>query len=101
MSIPVAVEVTEKGLFIPHEAYEGFGEIEIVRTHNSIVIQPKYKSREQIIQTLQETGLLLRQQQTLLPEGPVSPEERAELARKFSAGRPLSEIIIEEREERW
>jgi len=100
MSTLTAVKVIDEGLLIPHEAYESFGEIEVVRMSDSIVIQPKYKPREQIIQVLHKTGLLLRQQQTL-PESPVSPEERAELARKFSAGRPLSEIIIEEREERW
>jgi len=101
MSMPVAIKVTDKGLFIPHEAYESFGEIEIVRTPDSIVIQPKSKAREQIIQTLQETGLLLRQQHTLLPDRLLSLEEGAELTRRFGAGRPLSEIIIEEREERW
>ena len=100
MSMQIVVKVLDEGLFIPHEAYENFGEIEVVRTSDSIVIQPKRKPRERIIQALQQSGLLLSQHQTL-PEKPVSPEERAELARKFSVVRPLSEIIIEEREERW
>jgi hypothetical protein len=101
MTIPNVVKVTDEGLFIPHEAFESFGEIEVVRTPDSIIIQPKYKSRQEILQVLQKTGLLLNRQQVLFPQRSVSPDEQAELAHKFSAGRPLSEIIIEEREERW
>lgn len=101
MNTPVEVKVTDEGLLIPHEAYESFGEVEIVRTPEAIVIQPKYKSREQIVKMLQNRGLLLRSQQAMPPEKPISQEERAILAHKFSVGRPLSEIIIEEREDRW
>ncbi|MGH9845695.1 MAG: antitoxin family protein [Blastocatellia bacterium] len=36
-----------------------------------------------------------------LPEDPVSEEEQQELDRAFAGGKPLSEIIIEEREEGW
>jgi len=32
---------------------------------------------------------------------PVTPEERAALAKKLSVGRPLSEIVIEERRAGW
>ena len=101
MAIPNQVKVTDEGLFIPHEAFESFGEIEVVRTPDSIIIQPKYKSRQELLRALEKTGLLLNRQQVLLPQRSVSPDEQAELAHKFSAGRPLSEIIIEEREERW
>jgi hypothetical protein len=101
MTVADGVRVTEKGLFIPHEAYESFGEIEVVRTPNSIIIQPKSPSPQRIIRLLQQTGLLLNREQLLQPERVISPEERANLAHKFGTGRPLSEIIIEERDERW
>jgi len=101
MTIADVVKVTEEGLFIPHEAYKSFGEIEIVRISDSIIIQPKSPSPQQIIQILQQTGLLLSRQQLSQPAKAISSEERADLAHRFSIGRPLSEIIIEEREERW
>ena len=49
MSMQIVVKVLDEGLFIPQEAYENFGEIEVVRTSDSIVIQPKRRSRERII----------------------------------------------------
>lgn len=101
MTISNVVKVTDEGLFIPHEALKGFGEIEVVRTPDSIIIQPKYKSRQEVLQVLHKTGLLLKRQQALLPQPSISPAEQTELAHKFSAGQPLSEIIIKEREERW
>ncbi len=35
------VQVTEKGLFIPHDTYQSFGEIEVVLDKNYILIKPK------------------------------------------------------------
>ena len=35
------VQITEKGLFIPHDTYQDFGEIEIVLDKNYILIKPK------------------------------------------------------------
>ncbi len=101
MTIRDVVTLTDKGLFIPHEVYAGFGEIEIVRLSDSIIIQPKSEPREQFIQLLQQTGLIVSYQLAQRPERRVSFVERAELAHKFSKGRPLSELIIEERDEQW
>lgn len=53
--------------------------------------------RELIIQALREDGLLAEVKKPAI-QPPVSEEERAALAKKLSVGRPLSEIIIEERE---
>jgi len=100
MTIADVVKVTPKGVFIPRAAYENFGEIEVVRTSGSIVIQPKSQSPDKIVELLQQTGLLLSHKQAPPSGRAVSSEERTELAQKFSVGRPLSESIIEEREER-
>jgi hypothetical protein len=35
------IQVTEQGLFIPSQTYQDFGEIEIVRGVNYILIKPK------------------------------------------------------------
>ena len=35
-----------------------------------------------------------------LPEDPISEQEQEELDMAFGSGKPLSEIVIEEREER-
>jgi hypothetical protein len=103
MATPIAVETTPKGILIPHAALRGWGEIQVVYEKHCIVIRPKILSpaqeHELMVQALREDGLLYE------PEGDVdlpvvSDEERAELAKKLSVGRPLSEIIIEEREER-
>lgn len=55
-------------------------------------------TRAQVRQVLRTAGLLYEPDWETPP--PVSPEERARLAQKLGQGRPLSEIIIEEREDR-
>lgn len=35
------VQITEKGVFIPHNAYQSFGKIEVIRDKNYILIKPK------------------------------------------------------------
>lgn len=37
----VAVEITEKGLFLPRRLLQGFGEIEVVQGKDYILIKPK------------------------------------------------------------
>jgi len=56
--------------------------------------------RRQVRETLVVAGLSLPAPDTPPPSGLLSAERRDELAHLFSAGRPLSELIIEEREER-
>ena len=53
--------------------------------------------RRQVRETLVAAGLSLPTLEIPPPSGLLSAERRDELARLFSAGRPLSELIIEER----
>jgi len=103
MSTPVPVKITEEGLFLPRQAYQDLGEVEVLRHPDYILIKSKAISnrglRDQVTEVLREAGLLVEPTWERPPTVP--PEERAALARKFSTGRPLSEIIIEEREESW
>ena len=39
--MPEGIQVTEQGVFIPHQVYQSFGEIEIVFDKNYILIKPK------------------------------------------------------------
>lgn len=103
MSTPVSVKVTKEGLLLPRQAYQDLGEVEVLRRPDYILIKSKAISNRElharITEILRKAGLLVE----LTWERPptVPPEERAELSRKFSIGRPLSEIIIEEREGGW
>ena len=56
--------------------------------------------RRQVREALVIAGLSLPTPEIPPPSGLLSAERRDELAHLFSAGRPLSELIIEEREER-
>jgi hypothetical protein len=99
MPIAELVKETKNGLFISREAYANFGEIEIMRTDNSIIIRPRTQSPQGIIQILQQTDLLMDQRDLPVPEAVVTQDDRVKLAKRFSNGRPLSEIIIENRDE--
>jgi len=58
--------------------------------------------RRQIIEALAQAGLLANAPALYpIPEEPVSEEEEEELAHIFAGEKPLSEIIIEERQEGW
>lgn len=68
--------------------------------------QDKLSEKERMDKFIRESGLFASPENKLGPElkklsYPVSPERRAELAKKASIGKPLSQIIIEEREEAW
>jgi hypothetical protein len=105
MVTKIAVQITPQGVLIPHAAVQEWIEqgLEIVKDEQRIVIQPRSAprtERERVLRILEESGLLVKPQwEPTSP--PVSSTELAELAKKFSVGRPLSEIVIEEREERW
>lgn len=98
------VQMTPQGILIPHAVFQDWGEVEIVREKQRIVIQPKAltpdQERELVIQALRQQGLLVEMTGEPLAH-PVTPEERAALAKKLSVGRPLSEIAIEERSAGW
>jgi hypothetical protein len=105
MSTPIVARVTSEGLLIPRAAIREWLErdIEVVKDKERIIIQPHSTPRteqERVLQILESAGLLLPPEPLPSSYVPLSPEERAELARKFSVGRPLSEIIIEERVDR-
>jgi predicted DNA-binding antitoxin AbrB/MazE fold protein len=58
--------------------------------------------RRRIIEALAHAGLLANTPALYaIPEEPISEEEEEELAQIFAGEKPLSEIIIEERQEGW
>jgi hypothetical protein len=103
MATTISVQVTSRQILIPRAAIRHWDEVEVTQTEQHIVLSPKTLSpageRELAIQALREDGLLYE------PEGEsdvpvVSDEERAELAKRLGVGRPLSEMVIEERSAR-
>jgi len=104
MTTLLTVKMTAKGLLIPRATLQQWGEIEVVQEENRIVIQPKTlttaQERELAAQVLREDGLLLDLGGAPLSP-PATPAERAQLAKKLGAGRPLSELVIEERQAGW
>lgn len=72
-----------------------------VRSVKSAKSEP-HDERRQIIEALAQAGLLANTPALYpYPEEPVSEQEEEELAQLFAGEKPLSEIIIEEREEGW
>ena len=105
MATTVATQMTPQGLLIPHAAMREWQErgVEVIKEQERIIIQPcpePRTERERVLQILDAAGLLLPVEPLSPSHKPVSPDEQAELARKFSVGQPLSEIIIEERADR-
>jgi len=103
MATTIAAQMLPQGLLIPRAMIQDWGEVEVVKGKHRIVIQPKTltpgQERELAIQALREDGLLYEPDWE--PDlSVISDKERAELAKRLSVGRPLSEIIIEEREDR-
>ena len=98
-------KVTSQGVLVPRPLIQAWGdieEVEIEQRPGAIIIKPKGRSaiqlREQIIEQMKSAGLI----DDLPWESPpvVSAQERMRLAKALSQGKPLSEIIIEEREDR-
>lgn len=54
--------------------------------------------RSRVHQALVAAGLALEHPVNPTPASPISAEERERIGRVFAVGKPLSEIIIEERE---
>ncbi len=106
MPTTVATQMTPQGLLIPRAAIQEWAQVELeaVKDETGILIRPKAVLLEQEraldMQILEEAGLLLPIEPAPTSVTLVSVERQAELARKFSVGKPLSEIIIEEREDR-
>ena len=99
------VKVTSQGVLVSRSLIQAWGdiqEVEIEQRPDAIIIKPKgqlaVQLRERIISEMKAAGLIEN-----LPWAPppvVSAENRARLAKALSRGKPLSEIIIEEREDR-
>lgn len=105
MTTTIAIQMTAQGLLIPYAAIREWAKqgLEVIKEPQRIIVQPKptpRTERERVIQILEDTGLLVKSRwEPTTP--PVSNTELAELAQKFSVGKPLSEIVLEEREARW
>lgn len=103
MERTIPVQVTERGILIPHEALGELdkGELEAIREEGQIVIRPKSQpvdERARVDQILRDAGLLYKPDWE--QPSPVSEEERARLARKLASSSPLSEVIIADRQDR-
>ena len=105
MTKVVAVKVTPQGVLVPRPLITAWGdiqEVEIEQHPHAIIIKPKAnRARQlqaQIVSEMKAAGLIEDLPWAQPPV--VSSEERARLAKKLSHGKPLSEIIIEDREER-
>lgn len=102
--IVVAAKVTPRGVLIPRSLIAAWGnvrEVEIERHADAVVIRPRPAEtamwRNQVIDKMKAVGLI---EDLPWPEPPaVSQETRTRLAEKLSQGKPLSELIMEDREE--
>jgi hypothetical protein len=100
----VAAKVTPRGVLVPRALIATWGdvrEVEIEKYADTVVIRPRPSEaapwRDQVIGKMMIAGLV---ENLPWPTPPaVSPEERAHLAEKLSQGKPLSELIMEDREE--
>ncbi|MEW5958022.1 MAG: hypothetical protein AB1801_09885 [Chloroflexota bacterium] len=105
MSTHIDTKITSQGVLIPLPAIQEWLErgLEVVKDKEQIIIRPKSQplaGREQILQLLEEAGLLAPPEPLPTDYRPLSPETRQALSEKLGRGQPLSEIIIEERADR-
>lgn len=103
METTVTIQHTKKGLLIPIKDLGDLDidDLEAVREERRIIIRPKLETggeRTRVHQVLQDAGLLYEPKWE--PSTPVSPEERKQLAQKLGQSGPLSETIIDKREDR-
>jgi len=105
MTRVVAAKVTPQGVLVPRPLITAWGdvqEVEIEQHADVIVIRPKTnrarQSHAQIVNEMKAAGLI--EDLPWTPPPVVSSEERARLTKKLSHGKSLSEIIIEDREDR-
>jgi hypothetical protein len=105
MSTVIAVKVTPQGVLVPRPLITAWGdieEVEIEQRANAIIVKPKINRADglhtQIVNDMKAAGLI--EELPWAQPSVVSSEERVRLAKKLSHGKPLSEIIIEDREDR-
>lgn len=99
------VKVTAQGVLVPRPLIEGWGdiqEVEIERRADAIIIKPKgqvtHQLHDRMIKEMKAAGLIEDLPWAHPPV--ISGKERARLAKTLSKGKPLSEIVVEEREDR-
>lgn len=100
----VAARVTSRGLWIPRALIAAWGnihEVEIEGRPDAVVITPKSihpdAQRAEILDRMKAVGLI---EDLSWPQATsVASETRMHLAEVLSRGKPLSEIIMEDREE--
>lgn len=104
MEKAISVKVTPEGVLVPHPLVRALGdvqEVEIEQRTDSLVIKAKVNhgrlSRDRIVGEMKAVGLIEDLPWDQPPEVPA--QERKRLAEKLSVGEPLSEIIIQDREE--
>jgi hypothetical protein len=105
MTTTITTQMVPQGLLVPRSTLGEWLErgVDVVKEKERIVIRPRparLDEREEAIRILEEAGLLLPLEPLPASHVPISAEKRAELSRKFSVGRPLSELVIEDREDR-
>jgi hypothetical protein len=99
------VKVTAQGVLVPRPLIEGWGdiqEVEIEQRSDAIIIRPKGQYtghvHERVIEGMKAAGLI---EDLPWAHPPVIPaEQRVHLAKRLSQGKPLSEMVIEDREDR-
>jgi hypothetical protein len=100
----LSLTVTEDGLRLPRELFKRLGEVEVIEREDYVLIKPKAAPepasdlRPRVRSALVAAGL------AATPDWPVpgviTTEDRARLAQALSVGKALSEVIIDERNER-
>jgi len=105
MTEAITVKVTPKGMVVPYSLIRAWGdveEVEIARRADAVIIKPKANHATRlpgrIVNEMKAAGLVEDLPWSQPPA--VSPEQRACLAEKLSHGPPLSEMILEDREDR-
>jgi len=100
----VAAKVTPRGVLVPRALIAAWGdvqEVEIEKHADTVVIRPRPVKavpwHAQVVARMKAAGLVEDLPWPQPPSG--SPEERARLAEKLSHGKPLSKLIMEDREE--
>lgn len=96
--------VTQRGVLVPRTLIKNWKnnqEVEIEQRADAVIIRPKSDQatqlNAQIIAKMKAAGLI--EDPSWSRPQPVSAEERTLLAEKLSHGKPLSQIIMENREE--
>ncbi|HFD40334.1 MAG TPA: hypothetical protein ENJ31_10885 [Anaerolineae bacterium] len=102
MATTLTVQMTRQGLLLPRADLGDWysTDLEAIWGQECIVIRPRLAvdTRSQVRQVLQAAGLLYEPRWEPPPSR--SAQDRARLAARLAHGRPLSEIVIADREDR-